>query len=181
VKRSAAERRDAFVALVERHANIAVKVARAYGRSPADHEDLVQEMHAALWRSFERYDPERPFATWMYRVVLNVAISFQRSELRRLNRRVDFDEAAVAAAELHELEPDGRAAQLARYVAGLGDVDKALMLLYLDGYPHREIAATLGLTETNVATKLARLKSRARSALSDGADKAAEGQAHGTR
>jgi len=158
------EREDSFVALLTENQKILYKVANAYCRSRADRDDLVAETTAALWKSFERFDQSRRFSTWMYRIALNVAISFSRSERRRSEHRAAVD---VGALELPagEPEPDERLEQLNDFIAALDDLDKALMLLYLDEYGYKNIAAVLGLTETNVATKIGRLKARARVAL----------------
>lgn len=69
-----------FVARVERHAGIVRKIAMSYSRTPADRRDLEQEIVAQLWKAWPGYDGGRPFATWMYRVALNVAISIARSQ-----------------------------------------------------------------------------------------------------
>ncbi len=152
------------MALLTQNQKILLKVARAYGRTRADRDDLVSEMTAALWKSFGRFDDRYPFSTWAYRISLNVAISFYRSERRRTERPfVDVD--ARADCNPDAGEPDERIERLNAFIAGLGELDKALMLLYLDEHPYKGIAAILGLTETNVATKLFRLKVRAKIAL----------------
>ncbi len=119
-------------------------------------------MTVALWRSFERYDPSRPFATWMYRIVLNVAISFYRAESRHADRSASLDGAERAE---EPLSGDSRVERLLECIDELGPLDKALVLMYLDGYPHCDIAGILGITPSNAATKLARLKERLRSAM----------------
>jgi len=156
---------ERFSALLEEHAGILHKTTRAYARSEPDRQDLSQEIAAQLWRSFPRYDERLPFSTWMYRVALNVAISFVR---RQTVRRRHF-----AELEGHEEAPDppggasdGRELQLLdRFLAGLGELDRGLMLLYLDGRRHDVIAEVLGISESNVGTRLGRLKERLRREL----------------
>lgn len=155
-------RQAAFVELLEQHAHILQKVARAYCPFAAQRPDLIQEMTIALWRSFERYDSARPFGTWMYRIALNVAISFFRSESRRVERsspleNIEHPSDANAA--------DPRVEVLLECIDGLGPLDKALTIMYLDGYAHAEIAGVLGITPTNASTKLARIKERLRAAM----------------
>lgn len=89
--------KQAFHALLERHRGILFKVANTYGHHPADREDLAQEIAVQLWRAFPGYDHERPFTTRMYRIALNVAISFVRSKTHRDRHAVPLDE------ELHDL------------------------------------------------------------------------------
>ena len=79
---------DSFLVLMRQNQKILHKIAGAYGRSATDREDLIAAMTAALWESFAGFDERRSFSTWMYRIALNVAISFDRSEYRRSTRPV---------------------------------------------------------------------------------------------
>ena len=72
-----------FAELLERHRGIVFKVAATYCRNPADREDVAQEIVTQLWRAFPKFDATRTFSTWMYRIALNVAISFVRSNTLR--------------------------------------------------------------------------------------------------
>jgi RNA polymerase sigma factor (sigma-70 family) len=160
-------RQDKFLSLLDEHRKILFKVANSYARIPADREDLVQEMTAQLWRSFHRYDDRYPFSTWMYRVALNVAISFYRRETQRLRHIVVAEDSVLeSAAERSESsEADADLRLLHRFLERLGELDRALMLLYLDGHRHDAIADVLGISETNVGTKIGRLKQRLRNEL----------------
>jgi RNA polymerase sigma factor (sigma-70 family) len=158
-----------FLALLEEHAGILHKVASTYTRSAEDRRDLVQEITAQLWRAFPRYDPARKFSTWMYRIALNVAISALRSVSRRDRHFVPLGEMEPeAAAETGpDLESREQVRALRRVIDGLGELDRALLLLYLDELSYAEIASVLGISETNVATKLSRLKQRIRKDLTE--------------
>jgi RNA polymerase sigma-70 factor, ECF subfamily len=159
----APDQREAFTRLLEQHAGIIRKVAATYTGNRADRLDLMQEISLQLWKAWPRYAPERPFSTWMYRIALNVAISFLRSATRP--HRQTF---SLATAELDvpdetaTPEIDERVAELQRVIADLEPLNRALLLLYLDDRSYREIASILGITETNVATKISRLKERVR-------------------
>jgi RNA polymerase sigma-70 factor (ECF subfamily) len=141
------------------------QVARAYTRSDADRADLESEMVAQLWRAYPRYDAARSFSTWMYRIALNVAISFGR----RYRVAVPLEEAGGALAiepRAHE-DRDERLQRLNAFIAALDPMSRALVLLYLEDCPQREIAEVLGITETNVSTKLHRLKRRLREQMTE--------------
>jgi RNA polymerase sigma factor (sigma-70 family) len=146
-----------FQALVDEHRKILYKVCNSYCRNQDDREDLAQEIIIQLWRSFERFDERCRFSTWMYRIALNVAISFYRRERTRTRhvlpaheRLLDvIDDAAGPAPEIRVLY---------QFIDGLDPLNRALVLLYLDGNSYLEIAQVLGISETNVATKISRLK-----------------------
>jgi RNA polymerase sigma-70 factor (ECF subfamily) len=161
---AAAAGEDAFLALLDANRAIVYKTAHAYARTATERDDLVQDMIAALWQGYPRYDARRRFSTWMYRVVLNVAISHARANERRAKRLLPLDAAAFdTAARLDE--PDPQLERLNAFIAELDGLDKALMLLYLDDAPYRDIATIVGLSETNVATKLNRLRTRAKQTI----------------
>lgn len=159
--------RQRFGELLEAHRKIVFKVGNTYCRHPDDRADLTQEIATQLWRAYPSYDPARSFSTWMYRIALNVAISFVRSDGPRRRNAVPLDQ------DLHEL-PDERAGDheaaqrvrdLHRFIGQLEPLNRALLLLYLEDRSYREIADVLGISETNVATKISRLKQRIRSEL----------------
>jgi RNA polymerase sigma-70 factor, ECF subfamily len=157
------DQRETFTRLLEQHAGIIRKVAATYTGSRADRMDLMQEISLQLWKAWPRYSPERPFSTWMYRIALNVGISFLRSATRPHRQTVPLEETEVDVAdETATPETDERVAELQRVIADLEPLNRALLLLYLDDRSYREIASILGITETNVATKISRLKERVR-------------------
>lgn len=159
--RGTAAGQEEFLALLRRHTGIVRKVAASYTGSAADRRDLEQEIVLQLWRAWPRYRPERSYSTWMYRIALNVAISALRQA--RLRPTVPLDEAALQLPD----EAGGPAQAentllLRRLIAALEPLDRALLLLHLEDRGYADIAAILGLSETNVATRLSRLKQKLR-------------------
>ncbi|HYW12434.1 MAG TPA: sigma-70 family RNA polymerase sigma factor [Longimicrobium sp.] len=152
-----------FVALVNEHRKILYKVASSYARTPADRADLEQEIVAQLWGAFFRYDEAYRFSTWMYRIALNVAISFYRGETRWLRTVVPAEDSILqVAADEPGTEEDERLPQLRAFIDQLGELDRALIILYLDGHRHGTIAEILGISESNVGTRIGRIKQRLR-------------------
>ena len=161
--------RGQFEQLLQSHRGIVYKVAGSYSRTASDRDDLAQEICLQLWRAFPDYDEQRKFSTWMYRVALNVAISQTRRAASRNSEQLE-------SLELFHLETLGgedsseRQAQLEAlqaFIAKLEPLNRALMLLYLDDHCYAEMAAVLGISETNVATKIGRIKNTLRS-MNDG-------------
>jgi RNA polymerase sigma-70 factor (ECF subfamily) len=159
-------RRQEFVALLEAHGAIVFKVANTYCRNPDDRADLVQEIAAHLWRAWPDYDATRRFSTWMYRIALNVAISFVRTDAPSRRAVVALDEAHdVADENIADHEVNQHVRLLQTFIERQSAVDRALLLLYLEDRSQREIGEILGLSETNVSTKIGRLKQRIRHEL----------------
>ena len=165
--RSTDASRDEFHALLDRHRKIVLKVAGTYAREPADRADLAQDIVTQCWRAFPSYDETRSFSTWMYRIALNVAISFARGNEQRSRHSIAFDDALHDVATGSDPENDERVRTLYRCIDALNPLDRALLILYLDERSQREIAEILGITETNVATKIGRLKERLRNDMSE--------------
>ncbi|MEO8367107.1 MAG: sigma-70 family RNA polymerase sigma factor [Pseudoxanthomonas sp.] len=161
------DRQEQFRELIERNRKIVFKVANTYAWHPDDREELAQEIAAQLWRAFPAYDGLRPFSTWMYRIALNVAISQVRSGNRRGRYSVPLDEHLhdIADESASDPESDQQVRALHRFIAQLDKLNRALLLLYLEDQSYRQIADILGISETNVATKLSRLKQRIRNEI----------------
>ena len=141
------------------------KVANTYARLAEDRDDLAQEIAARLWHAYPTYDPARSFSTWMYRVALNVAISHVREQtMRDRHDAVPLDEGMhdLADAGGVDHERDQHIRLLQGFIQRQPPLERALLLLYLDDRPQREIAEILGITESNVSTKIGRLKQRIR-------------------
>jgi RNA polymerase sigma-70 factor, ECF subfamily len=157
-------RQQSFESLLQDHHRIAFKVAGLYSRSAADREDLLQEISTQLWRSFDSYDPARAkFSTWMYRIALNVAISQARRwpEADRFEPLQAHHLETVGGGEAIR-EPDERLTALYTFIGQLDPLNRALILLYLEDRSYTEMADILGISETNAATKINRIKQKLR-------------------
>jgi RNA polymerase sigma factor (sigma-70 family) len=163
------EQQQQFVRLLQAHRAIVYKVAGSYSRTAPDRDDLAQEICLQLWRAFPSYDAERKFSTWMYRIALNVAISqARRTPWSRAGRLEPLD--AIHRDTLSADDGSEQQAQLdivLAFIAKLEPLNRALMLLYLDDYSYADMASILGISETNVATKINRVKQTLRS-MNDG-------------
>jgi len=155
------EKKQLFEEIIEQHTGILLKVARGYCRNDTDRKDLIQEMMIQIWKSIHRYNRQYKISTWLYRVSLNVAISFYRKNSIRASRYIDADGQNTDLAGQSEYTEDERNLDLLeQFISELKEIDKALMILYLEDKSHAEIADILGMTTTNVGTKVARIKEK---------------------
>ncbi len=171
---------DEFTSLLRRHAGLLHKIAYAYCRDAADRQDVVQEMALQIWRSRDRYDGRAKESTWIYRIAVNVAISHFRREGRHPERRLPIDDHAISLAA-PPAEPSDELRLLLSCIEELDPLDKALVLLYLDGHDHASTADVLGLSVSNVGTKLLRIKNRLRAAIERRSQPDLTEDPHGTR
>lgn len=156
-------RRKRFEVLWQEHQGIVLKVAGMYARGAEDRRDLIQEIGIQLWRSLHRHDERRAkFSTWLYRIALNTAIS----QSRRKRHRMD---ALCEPLQPFHLDTIGsrdadteRMGVLYAAIDGLDVFERALILLYLEGQNHAEMAEVMGISQTNVATRIHRIKHKLR-------------------
>ncbi|MES2797779.1 MAG: sigma-70 family RNA polymerase sigma factor [Bacteroidota bacterium] len=161
------EYKETFLALIQENKGILIKICNAYCSQKADKDDLAQEIVFNLWKSFETYRPHYKVSTWMYQIALNVAISFYRKEKRNLNFTAYSEELIVFENDGdNSLEKEGNLQILETFIQELNEIDKSIMLLYLDDKSYKEIAICLGITETNIATKISRIKTNLKSKFS---------------
>ena len=147
-----------FLLVLENNRGIIYKVANSYCRNVDDRDDLIQEITINLWKSWSRYNDKFKVSTWMYKIALNVAISFYRKTYSRDSfKQENYQESAFIDGG-EDIELSENIKELYHYIAKLDELNKALLLMYLDQYSYDDIASTLGISKTNVATKISRIK-----------------------
>lgn len=152
-----------FDAFVELNKGIIYKVASTYCKDADDRKDLVQDIIVQLWRSYQRFNHSVKISTWTYRVALNVAISFYRKDTKRRQTSVQLSDGLVHILADHETsEKEEQFNQLQSFISELRELDRALIILYLEDKSQKEIGEILGISETNVSTKMARIKEKLR-------------------
>lgn len=150
-----------FLYLIEANKGIIIKICSSYCKNAHDREDLAQEIVYNLWKAGKNFNPDYKFSTWMYRVALNVAISYYRSGKMALpvspisEFHINIEEPAAPDAATEE-----NLRLLLHFIAQLKELDKALVLLWLEAKSYKEISEILGISETNVATRISRSKEK---------------------
>lgn len=153
-------REDLFLAVIEQNKGIIYKIASSFNKNADDKKDLAQEIILQLWRSFPNFNEESKISTWMYRVALNVAITFYRKERKKNELITRMPESPINWINEEPQDAEGDLKLLQQFINELPELDRALMLLYLEEKPGKEIGEILGITETNVRTKTNRIKEK---------------------
>jgi RNA polymerase sigma-70 factor (ECF subfamily) len=150
-----------FEQIVQQNKGIIYKVVRTYCYHEDDYEDLVQEIMIQIWRSLPKYRNQFALTTWIYRISINVAISFYRKNALRQNARISLnDQHQLSTDELPDHEKEERLRLLEQFISELNELDRAFMLLYLENKSHVEISEILGFSLSNVGTRIGRIKGK---------------------
>jgi RNA polymerase sigma factor (sigma-70 family) len=152
--------KDKFISVIKDNQRLIYKVCYSYCSNPENRKDLQQEILIQLWNSFSKFDGRIKISTWIYRIALNTAISFYRNDCKHKDKKAAIDASIISLSNLEpdDSEIDEKIAVLYQFIEHLNELDKALILLYLDDNKYQEIADILGISETNVATKINRIK-----------------------
>lgn len=150
--------KEQFLTVLEENIRIVQKIAGVYTRNARDREDLLNDITLELWKSFRKFKGNSKVSTWMYRVALNTALNFQRKVTRdKVFSSLD-DLKVEPVGWLNEDDNSDKSAVLNRCIEELDDLNKAIILLYLDGNSHKEISVITGISTTNVGTRIGRIK-----------------------
>src|SRR3954468_2163871 len=151
-----AERNRVFESWIEAHNAILFKVARVYGATHSDREDLFQEIALQVWHSVEAWRGDCAASTWIYRVALNTALAWRRKEHKHGHGRQDIEAATGVLIAPPSLDP--RLDWIYQRIGALDEANRSLALLMLDGFSYAHMSQILGLSESNVGVKINRIK-----------------------
>ncbi|GAB3285024.1 sigma-70 family RNA polymerase sigma factor [Larkinella harenae] len=145
-----------FLQQLNQHLAVAHKISRVYQSDADERADLLQEMIYQLWKAYPSFHGKAKFSTWMYSVCLNTALTYQRKVKRWRHE---------ALGSVHEQIPDAlpndqqeASLRLFEAIAELAPLNKAIVILYLDGLSYEEIATVMGLSISNVSVRLVRIR-----------------------
>ena len=153
------DKKERFIAAIKENEGFIYKIAAVYTNNKDDKNDLVQEIIYQLWKSFDSFNQQSSLHTWMYRVALNVAI-LQLKVSKKSIPTIPIDEQITNYQEKDDSDNDERWKIFREQIETLNLLDKGIVLLYLDNKSYEEIAVIVGITKTNVATKLSRIKEK---------------------
>ncbi|MGB1901266.1 MAG: RNA polymerase sigma factor, partial [Flavobacteriaceae bacterium] len=132
----------------------------------AEHKDLFQEITIQLWKAYPKFRGDAKFSTWMYRVGINTAISLYRKSKSRI-QSFSFDDVSykIPQTETYDDTQDQQLKSIYAALNHLNDIDKAVILLYLEDKSYKEISDTIGISEVNARVKMNRIKKKLKTQL----------------
>ena len=156
-----------FEQMIKEYYPIIYKICRVYSDGE-DFDDLYQEVLVSLWKSHQSFQGKSKLSTWLYRVTLNTALTYQRKASKK-KQQVSFDQNFdIAATDGEKQEQEAEIERLYKAIAQLKKDDRSIILLYLEEKKYEEIAEITGLTTTNVGVRVNRIKKRLFQLLNSG-------------
>ena len=150
---------EQFLRVFEENTGIIIKISRAFAKTSQDREDLMNDIAFEFWKSFKKFNGGSKIATWIYRVALNTSMNFKRKKKKDSSFLFfqDFKKVDIFP-WLIEQDNSSESEILYTCIDELNEINKAIILLYLDGNSHDEIAEIMGISKTNVGTRIGRIK-----------------------
>ena len=143
-----------FIQIVNGNRGIIRSLCKIYFRSNEDQKDAFQDVILQLWKSFDTFRGESEISTWIYRVGFNTILT----KIRRDKKSVASESIDTPHFYISDSKADDNVELLSIIIQSLKDIDKAIVVLYLEGYRSKEIAEILKITPTNVTTRFNRIK-----------------------
>ena len=154
-----------FLNALEEHRHKLLRICSVYAKDEDDVKDLFQEVLINIWKSMSSFKGDSNIGTWMYRITLNVCLRLKTKEIRKQKKLLRMNSRAVninktEVSDNHQDEQRRKLSQLRECIKKLNEADRAVITLYLEELPYKEIAKITGLTENNIAVKVKRIKKK---------------------
>lgn len=154
------DREKIFLSILNNHKGIIYKVANTYCDDNSDRDDLIQEITIQIWRSMENFNEQYKWSTWIYRIALNTSISFYRKNKTHKGKTIALNALIEIPKAMDEPLEDENFILLRKFIRELKEIERALILLHLEGLSSHEIADIMATTQTNITTKISRIKNK---------------------
>ena len=155
------DKKESFITTIKENEGFIFKIASVYTNSSDDKNDLVQEILFQLWKSFDTFNQKSNISTWVYRVALNVAL-YQLKLSKKKVLTIPIDEQILNNQDIDTNENEEKWKLLKQQIDNLNLLDKGIVMLYFDNKSYEEIAEIIGISRSNVGTKLLRIKEKLR-------------------
>ncbi len=150
---------EEFVKVIKQNERVIFKITTVYTRNEVDQQDLYQDIVYQLWKSFDTFRNESKISTWMYRIALNTALTRYKRHKKR-GHPVPIEKVILRQTENYDIEFEERLALLYKQIHELNSLEKGIMLLLLEGKKYEEISEIIGLSSSNVGTRISRIKQK---------------------
>lgn len=154
--------KEQFLDILERNIGIIIRISRVYTKVEQDKEDLINDITLELWKSFKSFKGNSKISTWIYRVALNTSMNYKRKKRNDTLFSSINDFKTETSEWLNEQDNSEQSEILYRCIDDLNELNKAIILLYLDGNSHDDISEITGISKTNVGTRIGRIKEQIR-------------------
>lgn len=158
---------DYYRSFILPHAGIIIKICRAYTNTPEDFDDYYQEVCLQIWRSHERFKNQCAWSTWIYKIALNVCLTYLKKH-KNSPLRFASDPLPEEAWQDCKIQKEKSIEQLYDAIRHLSEIDRAIILLYLEEQSNQVIADMLGITANNVGVRIGRIKKRLYKLMNNG-------------
>ncbi len=153
---------DTFLAALEHNQQKLFRICTVYSSTSEDAKDLFQEVLVHIWKAIPTFESKSSIGTWMFRITINVCLRFRSKHTKRIDRFINLD--SVTISQMNEEpkrdEQNEQLINLRHCIKQLNDSDKAVIALYLEELPYKEISNITGITENTVAVKIKRIKKK---------------------
>ena len=148
--------------MINEHQALIHKVCNLYGHSMPDREDLFQEIVVQLWKAYPKFRGDAKFSTWLYRIALNTAISGLRKQKNHITTLEPDKMPVNIQEETYNIQREEQLQQMYTAIRQLSEVERALVMLYLEDKPYDEMEDILGINQNNLRVKMNRIKEKLR-------------------
>ena len=149
--------KENFVEIFEANIGIIYKISKAYTKTTADRDDLINDIALELWKAFPKFKGHSKISTWIYRIALNTSMNYKRKQKNDLTLFSDLKQIDNVSSWIDN-EDNSKIDLLYSCIEDLDEINKAIIILYLDNNSHDEISEITGISKTNVGTRISRIK-----------------------
>lgn len=157
---------DFYLTSILPYSGIIIKICRAYTNTQEDFEDYYQEVCLQIWRSRDNFQKASEWSTWIYRISLNVCLTLLKKKKNNNQHFVSDVLPEEAVIESHAFA-DESLNQLYAAIRHLSEVDRAVILLYLEEKTYQEMADIMGTNPNNIGVRITRIKERLKKLLNN--------------
>ncbi|WP_034919387.1 RNA polymerase sigma factor [Gillisia sp. CAL575] len=152
--------KDFYTQFILPYAGIIIKICRAYTDNEEDFQDYYQEVCLQLWKSRENFKGDSKWSTWVYRISLNISLSLLKKDKKVNKKSVELQNLATVVPQESNPFNDESLKLLYLAIKQLPELDRAIILLYLEENSYQEIAEIIGLLPNNIGVKITRIKKK---------------------